>query len=488
MKGDFTRVSYDRFRHFSRVLQQQGRVTLDADWNEQSDILLHYLRTLAKDLLGPHARPTNQFELQYTGSALMIEAGHYYIDGILVENDASCDYAHQWDYTPDPNSDKLLQALAVAQSAQSGTFGLYLDVWERHISWLEDDYIREKALGGPDTCSRAKVVWQVKAAPLAAGTTDCDVMLPGNLKPPLLNARLDPGAAPKDPCTLSPDARYRGAENQLYRIEVHASSEASTPTFKWSRDNGSVATSWLNTESNDLVVHSTRGFAAGNIVELLDDDTELRGKPGVLVALSKVENGRLTVDPASILGGILPAWNPQLRHPRVRRWDQVDNDATELSGDNAVPIVESTIAAPRWITLEDGVQIQFIENHGTYKTGDYWLIPARVATGDIEWPPGGSDPNGPWADSSREPAGIEHHYAPLGIVVLTGNNEATVTMCPCIFEPISDCSEQSRKVTDNQITPRSYVPVIPPAGSATPALPAPSPRPTRRRSPPRNPG
>ena len=36
---------------------QQGRVQLDADWNEQADILLHYLRTLAADLIGPFGGP-----------------------------------------------------------------------------------------------------------------------------------------------------------------------------------------------------------------------------------------------------------------------------------------------------------------------------------------------------------------------------------------------------------------------------------------------
>ena len=31
MKGDFTRDTFDPAKHFSRVLMQQGRVTLDAD-------------------------------------------------------------------------------------------------------------------------------------------------------------------------------------------------------------------------------------------------------------------------------------------------------------------------------------------------------------------------------------------------------------------------------------------------------------------------
>ena len=40
MKGDFSRISFDPANRFSRVLTQQGRVTLDADFNEQADILL----------------------------------------------------------------------------------------------------------------------------------------------------------------------------------------------------------------------------------------------------------------------------------------------------------------------------------------------------------------------------------------------------------------------------------------------------------------
>jgi len=46
MKGDFNRVP-----------MQQGRVQLDADWNEQAAILLHYSQALAADLIGPFGGP-----------------------------------------------------------------------------------------------------------------------------------------------------------------------------------------------------------------------------------------------------------------------------------------------------------------------------------------------------------------------------------------------------------------------------------------------
>jgi hypothetical protein len=36
---------------------QRGLVQLDADWNEQAAILLHYLERLAADLIGPFGGP-----------------------------------------------------------------------------------------------------------------------------------------------------------------------------------------------------------------------------------------------------------------------------------------------------------------------------------------------------------------------------------------------------------------------------------------------
>src|SRR6185312_13274849 len=55
-------------------------------------------------------------------------------------------------------------------------------------------------------------------------------------------ARLD--KPPTELCSIPPESRYRGAENQLYRIQVHKGGSAGDPngaTFKWSRENGSVA-------------------------------------------------------------------------------------------------------------------------------------------------------------------------------------------------------------------------------------------------------
>jgi hypothetical protein len=477
MKGDFTRDTFDHTKHFSRVLMQQGRVTLDADHNEQTAILLHYVRMLARDVIGPYAGPIEHsgFQLDIADGHLQIGAGRYYVDGILVENEKACSYAAQPDY-PLPDDDALSDAF---ENSNDQVLWIYLDVWERHITAIEDDAISEKALRGPDTCTRAQVVWQVKALPavealenrkadleqvtdpprsaesqveIDAEIEDIDnalesigkdqfkdqckkllkVLTP--VREPSMAARVDPGHQIDDPCVTPPDSKYRGPENQLYRVEIHRGGKAETATFKWSRDNGSVATAWLGTEGNDLLVASARGFAAGNWVELSDDTLELRGQAGVLVKLTTAEGGKLSVDPGAVSAGDDMVWTKDLRNPKVRRWDQIETDDISLV-DGAVSVNEKTTGADVWVYLEDGVQVQFSAAAAEYRTGDYWLIPARVATGKIEWP--AEEDEQFW----QSPHGVEHHYAPLGFVEGPSDQIELKDSCRCTFAPGSDCPD-----------------------------------------------
>lgn len=523
MKGDFTRNTFDARKHYSRVLEQQGRVTLDANGNEQTDILLHYLRTLAADLIGPYGGPRDGSGFQLSADEngkLLIGDGRYYVDGILVENEEPCAYREQPGY-PVPPDDPLLSEM---DDPKGKLFWVYLDVWERHITHIEDELIREKALGGPDTCSRSQVVWQVKAkeaakappstqpAPSrerqlleremeailekmrstedpeeqarlkiqlteiqqrlldlerAEGETgeelDCHEPLKDlvRISEASMAARVDPGEASDSPCVLAPDAKYRGAENHLYRVEIHKDGKAGKATFKWSRDNGSVVSAWLGTEGNDLRVSTSRGFTTGCWVELLDDTDELLGRPGTLVKLAKVEGDVLSVDPSSVPNSSALAWSEQRVHPKVRRWDQRQSGDIVLQK-GAVPVTEKQPSAPNWIDLEDGIQIQFAAG-GEYRTGDYWLIPARVATGDIEWPKASGKPD------ALPPRGIEHHYAPLGYVEWR-DKELQLKSCLCAFPPLSGCFAKAQRVEGGagRLTPAP----IPFGVEAAPAPPA----------------
>ncbi len=90
MKGDFTRSTFDSRKHYSSVRMQQGRVQLDADWNEQMDILGHRVETETVDVIGRCGFPKHApgFEIKELDGDLLIGPGRGYVDGILCELEA----------------------------------------------------------------------------------------------------------------------------------------------------------------------------------------------------------------------------------------------------------------------------------------------------------------------------------------------------------------------------------------------------------------
>jgi hypothetical protein len=463
---DISRDTFDADKHFSRVIFQQGRVTLDSEPREQSDILLHQLRTVIADLLGPAACPDAEHGFQVARTEtndladLSLSAGRMYVEGILVENPESATpvtYWNQPDAYPDPERDQLPEAAYVA----------YLRVWERGITAIEDPSIREVALGdpGPDTAARAKVIWQLAINPIdadlsAGNAAELFQRFVDSLYQPkgLLRARAKrPPAADLDVCDVSPTASYRGPENQLYRVEIHASGVAGpaaqqqapargrrgqfappppVATFKWSRDNGSVASAIVSMSGAqvtlaDLGRDSKQRFEVGDWVELVDDASAAAVAEDVttpaprlfqITAIDVLERlVTLDTDPAAAAGGgIVTATNPDL-HPLLRRWDH-----TPAAGSNTIPVVEGS-----WILLEDGVEVMFTpppasKTPSQYRRGDHWLIPARIIPGDVLWP----QDNGPKA---MPPHGIRYHYAPLAFVP-TGDGDLT-DLCQ-VFKPL----------------------------------------------------
>jgi photosystem II stability/assembly factor-like uncharacterized protein len=355
---------------------------------------------------------------------LSIEPGRCYVNGALCELEARTSYAHQ----PDGGATGRLAP---------GAYMMYLDAWQRHVSALEAPAIREVALGGPDTATRARTVAQVRALALPAsspfdwncGSTIAAWDALANPRRPLLTARSEPQLAAAGICDIAATAGYRRLENQLYRVEVHDG--GANPTFKWSRENGStiypVVSVTIDNAQQTTIRLAARGrdsnldLAVHDRVELIDDDAELTGRAGVFLeylndgddefelVLAGVPTGALGQDPA--------------RHPILRRWDHKPT----VSGTNVLPIVEGA-----WIELEDGVQVRFGPG-GAYRPGDYWQIPARTITADVEWPR--NDDGDP---VPRPPAGIADAYCRLGIVEVAADGGITVVSdCRQLFPPLT---------------------------------------------------
>jgi hypothetical protein len=509
-RGNFTRDTYNPNKHFLRVLMQQGRVQIDADWNEQISSLLHYLQTLAADLIGPHGGPSSNagFKLEALEDSrddFIIRAGHYYVDGILCElesiavpiesiTDRTIKIPIWITSKPEFQTNRYVEIFAFEQqmitqiidvnpqkgeltladnkvsdfqdeNAQirpittyktqpyyvpdfsckqldDGDYLVYLDVWERHLSYIQDENelvpsFREVALGKADTATRSQLIWQVKIKAFEPARdseeskrrhTDCqqfwqilgDDVQPGTGK---LMARAtkpsDPDA--NDPCITSPQARYRG-ENQLYRVEIHCGGKAQAKTneaatFKWARNNSSTSFPIRRLQGNIVILEhlghdSCSSLKEGDWVEIVDDNYVLQGRADPLRKVIAINPVDVTVTLEVPEGCQLPVYSESdALHPLLRLWEQKEDSDTRLK-QGAVPVEED-----KWITLEDGIQIQFPSHQppNRYSTGDYWIIPARAVTDNVEWFRIKND-NGDLLPVAVPPHGIEHHYAPLWIV------------------------------------------------------------------------
>lgn len=514
MRSDISRSTFDARKHYIKVIMQQGRVQVDADWNEQADIVQHRFQTEGRDVIGQYGVPMRDggFAVAFTPDQrdLVIYPGRLYIDGVLCELEAATNvpvpridtkarrvHLHtlevdgqrlrvgQWVelHTNDEQQRKLVQIVSIDDDTRALTFhasiddvptqGLYLrpmmtyatqmdypepeyvrqdndtglpeialkegthlllvylDVWRRSIDAFDDPHIREVALGGSDTATRIQVVAQVKITPVVIpaelerkigeekdakviehknrlereiteqlSTLACNTDFPEwnalhQASTGTLNARTTPTNIPGTP-------GYRRLENQLYRVEVHQGNIAheSHPdktrasTYKWAYDNASVVAAIEDVNGNRITVRGVGsnnglGFAKGKWIEITDDHQELMGKSGQLLQIAGIDP--ITND---LLVEETVATPDYTLHPKVRLWDGMGN-------------IDTTGTR---ISLDGSIQIRFSE--GLYKRGDSWQIPARVATGDIEWTrrsDGTPIPQYPITD--------RHHYARLAHVI-----------------------------------------------------------------------
>ena len=91
MPADRSRTLFDHSKHYSGVVMQQGRVQLDADWNEQLAIQQHRTTKETVDVIGACGVPkkTDSFFITQAphDNDLVIGPGEIYVDGLMCELD-----------------------------------------------------------------------------------------------------------------------------------------------------------------------------------------------------------------------------------------------------------------------------------------------------------------------------------------------------------------------------------------------------------------
>lgn len=418
MAGDYSRNTFDPRKHYTRVLKQQGRVDVDADWNENNDLVMHRIVEETRDVVGAAGAPKYDagFGLAKNedGDDLTISKGRFYVAGILCELEEETTYTTQPHYEPPelPNGHHLA----------------YLDAWEQEISALQDPEIREIALGGPDTARRMKTMWQVRLLPgdveCAQGAAALAAALPKSTG--RLAAHTAPLEGDTDPCHLPPTAGYLGMENQLYRVEIQKGGTLpgggpnDRPTFKWAPDNATLEVAIVNVTGRDLEVSEIGKddlfrFHDTQWVEIVDQTSVRERKPNPLRRINTVTAGTriitLQSDPPATSGKGL----------ELRGWKQQAG-----ADENGIRIDSND-----FIGLEYGIEVSFAD--GTYNAGDYWLVPARTAIHEVLWP-GAAEGNPEYL----APRGVTHHYAPLARVRVADGAVTSVTDCRKLFPPLTE--------------------------------------------------
>jgi hypothetical protein len=326
---DNSRYIFNPWNNYSSVVMPQGRVQLDADWNEWLSEIARRIQAGTLDTMGRAVYPLttpNAFYISGSSapSAINIGMGRMYVDGLLAENHGVLANA-TWDPglaelsgSPQPapasigptandtpyTSQPYLPNAALP--AGSGPYLFYLDVWTRAVTWLQDPEMVDKAVG-VDTSGRLQTVWQVRwldasaassvtsgtPTPIGCGTPDASIVYPTQSYGLLMNGTVPNSTS--GPCCLSDGTGYTGVENQFYRVEIHQGGPLGTATFKWSKENASVITSVtaiasLMNAAKTLVTVLTvaslgrdqvLGFNNGDWIEITNDTIELAGMPDI---------------------------------------------------------------------------------------------------------------------------------------------------------------------------------------------------------------
>lgn len=522
MKGDFSRIRFNPAKQYTSVLEQQGRVSLDADSNEQSSIDDYLSRNETIDVIGAYGAPEHDagFSIAASPNEIVIGAGRYYVEGLVCENlEKNLPYLSQTHLLDPSVLDSTLLSELVQQGGASA-IQVFLQVWQRLVTSLDDPCLQEPALGQADTTVRLQTVWRVVASlvspkstkpqgPFIGGFTiggfgtrtgetllgakqrlassfslqktfaatnlqrlelersqisidnpisripiagnrnpigtlptpapkptpappmpDCCTTMYSNtavVSTGTMSASTSPGGSDCS-CQPIPAAGYQGLENQLYRIEIHQAGDETRATLKWSRENASVVVAIQSVAGQSVTVEllgpdDNLGFQANQWVEISDDHSlfgETPNQPGLLYQIQSVDP---TVPSITLTTPVVPV--DINRNPRLRRWDQTG----ALASASGVPLSLGT-----WLLLENGIQISF--SSGSYQSGDYWTIPARAATGLIDWPPCGGN-----GDSFQPPNSIIVYNAPLACIHWDANSRLPVVEdCRRFFSPLTELS------------------------------------------------
>jgi hypothetical protein len=440
MKGDISRFTFNPLSNYLSVLKQQGRVDLDSDWNEQGEIFTEQIRQLISDFIGLFAVPLEPNDIANDNSqALAIDNFNYgpggvidfdigrgivYIGGYIFRLPGDITYSAQLDY-PEPDMPPPGRDLIV-----------YIEAWRRSICYIDDELIREPALGGPDTCLRSKLAGQVKIlaadninTPDEADKCIREILRPGNAA---LTLQIDQSAH-QLPLSFGEVDLGGGMipGNLHYRLELHRGIVGNgdiSEGLKWSDENAAtVARALRATDRKNIIVEeleqvSGESLKPGDWVEVSNVVTELHcqgGQMAMITGLESVSAGALVTLDRDIHPLLTRRKNgsrstlDQGLGPRLRRWSGY-----------ITPIEPKII-----YDLGRGVKALFstADRKIVISPGDYWTFAIRDR-----------DYNKHYAPQKAVPQGVTKYRYPLAIIKRREDGQAEkIIDCRRFLKPLA---------------------------------------------------
>ena len=168
MTADISRQSLRPAQKFTGVVRQQGRLPLDSDENEASDIARFALRDAVAEVICEAGSPDDGYRISapvVTNGALdfAIAAGSFYLAGLRCATEAET-YQAQPDWLTFPLDSP---GPSIPTGTTTRTDLVWLDAWEQVVTATEDAELFERALGGADTTARQRAMARVRVLELS---------------------------------------------------------------------------------------------------------------------------------------------------------------------------------------------------------------------------------------------------------------------------------------------------------------------------------
>ena len=438
MGSDRARISYDGRQQYRSVVMQQGRVTLEADWNEAQSIAMEEAREEVLDIVGPAGTPDDGYAITFPNTLpafdFQIGQGTMYVGGERVFLSAPVDYAQQSDWL-----DRSVDPDFVPLPAKApGNEYIYLQLREQEVSAVEDSDLKDVALGGPDTAQRTRLIQHIVRT--GTNAADCPGALAAQQKvwaqeglsfdPATMRLNSSSGlqvsfasTGTPTPCDPTAQGGYLGADNQLIRVQisqVQSLRGRTTTSFLWGFDDASFIYRVDVLDPQTLKLQS------------VPVDAEHQPKQNiaveVLMASAQLANGEYVAAAAGFVTTLSAGYNPDTQ--------TVSLQSPLPSGYGGAARVflrvwseQLTFTAGTAATLGDtGIQVTLSTTGGApFHVGDYWMFAVRPSTSQQVYPER-------YLSSPQPPEGPRQWVCPLAVIQWTASAGQVIANCRNPFD------------------------------------------------------